>query len=32
MVSFGIAAHLPFIVVQRSNRAQIERILDARRT
>jgi len=31
MVCFGVAAHAPFICVQRSNRAQIDRILDARR-
>jgi glycosyl-4,4'-diaponeurosporenoate acyltransferase len=31
MVAFGLAAHLPFVVIQRSNRARIERVLAARR-
>ena len=31
MVVFGPVVHLPFVCIQRSNRAQIERVLAARR-
>ena len=31
MVGFGVAAHLPFVCVQRANRARVVRVLDARR-
>ena len=32
MIAFGLVAHLPFVVIQRSNRARIERVLAARQT
>lgn len=31
MIVFGLVAHLPFVIIQRSNRAQIERVLASRR-
>ncbi len=31
MIGFGWVAHLPFICIQRSNRARVGRVLDARR-
>jgi glycosyl-4,4'-diaponeurosporenoate acyltransferase len=31
MVAFGLVAHLPFVAIQRSNRARVGRVLAARR-